>query len=469
MPTSPECSVPASVPPYCCVSNSIPNSYENWQKNWRLNEKSFENKTGRKECYGEICQLDFKIYTVWCRILRLMNPCYIYIDIQKCIVWFDCGCHQKLNHNKYNKHHSKFKQCSKNVKRLLNCSLIGFMKNTSMEEGAKYFQSDKCIFNDSEFVYNRLKCKNCQILLSLKLDKWLSKFLDSNSILHQDHTEFSRILFIYIISNLLKYCLSSANTASFILKNDNYIRPLLKFILFAVHDLSGFHRKSTDEDEHDAILFKYAFIAFTQFLKLLINHSSKFSLKWWNIINDGAFWQRNSIGNKLFIEIKDTIQHFIYQLGNNVVKNMYLINNKNLEKNLILPLIIFLYLFQDKYNFYIGKWMQQLSINSHNNYHQRWLLKQLQKNKNLNNQNVNIIQYLKTIKIFSSYLMIRDKKLKWKYVKCQWYKCKKRKRDDSEWKKCSGCRIAYYCCRKCQKLDWNRGHHKRICHHNTIH
>eukprot|EP01084_Bolivina_argentea_P056369 103187_1 len=33
----------------------------------------------------------------------------------------------------------------------------------------------------------------------------------------------------------------------------------------------------------------------------------------------------------------------------------------------------------------------------------------------------------------------------------------------SKWKLCKRCKIHYYCSRKCQKIDWNLGNHKRVC------
>eukprot|EP01084_Bolivina_argentea_P209890 357432_1 len=33
----------------------------------------------------------------------------------------------------------------------------------------------------------------------------------------------------------------------------------------------------------------------------------------------------------------------------------------------------------------------------------------------------------------------------------------------NKWFKCRACRMVFYCCRKCQKYDWNRSNHKHIC------
>eukprot|EP01084_Bolivina_argentea_P049137 90416_1 len=45
---------------------------------------------------------------------------------------------------------------------------------------------------------------------------------------------------------------------------------------------------------------------------------------------------------------------------------------------------------------------------------------------------------------------------------CLWQKCDKKKRNQKLFK-CSGCKMAKYCSRKCQKKDWNKGLHSVIC------
>ena len=32
-----------------------------------------------------------------------------------------------------------------------------------------------------------------------------------------------------------------------------------------------------------------------------------------------------------------------------------------------------------------------------------------------------------------------------------------------DWYRCKGCKVVYYCSRRCQKVDWNSGNHKEIC------
>eukprot|EP01084_Bolivina_argentea_P309187 534786_1 len=50
---------------------------------------------------------------------------------------------------------------------------------------------------------------------------------------------------------------------------------------------------------------------------------------------------------------------------------------------------------------------------------------------------------------------------------CQWISChnskQKQKRKNLKWYKCSMCVIVYYCSKRCQKLDWNKGYHKKFC------
>eukprot|EP01083_Nonionella_stella_P058385 152910_1 len=50
---------------------------------------------------------------------------------------------------------------------------------------------------------------------------------------------------------------------------------------------------------------------------------------------------------------------------------------------------------------------------------------------------------------------------------CEWLYCANTKKGqrmkNSKWYKCAKCMIIYYCSKHCQKLDWNKGHHKQIC------
>eukprot|EP01083_Nonionella_stella_P046948 125709_1 len=51
--------------------------------------------------------------------------------------------------------------------------------------------------------------------------------------------------------------------------------------------------------------------------------------------------------------------------------------------------------------------------------------------------------------------------LKQNVSSCHWEKCNKT--EVSKYHLCSGCRIATYCSKKCQKQDWKRNRHKLIC------
>ena len=48
---------------------------------------------------------------------------------------------------------------------------------------------------------------------------------------------------------------------------------------------------------------------------------------------------------------------------------------------------------------------------------------------------------------------------------CGWRKCNKirEKKRSNKWYKCKECRLITYCCRKCQKRDWNKGTHRNYC------
>ena len=38
----------------------------------------------------------------------------------------------------------------------------------------------------------------------------------------------------------------------------------------------------------------------------------------------------------------------------------------------------------------------------------------------------------------------------------------------ADWYRCKGCKLVYYCSRRCQKIDWNGGKHKAICSIVTV-
>ena len=38
-----------------------------------------------------------------------------------------------------------------------------------------------------------------------------------------------------------------------------------------------------------------------------------------------------------------------------------------------------------------------------------------------------------------------------------------------KWYRCARCRMVYYCSRHCQKVDWNKYHHKRLCFEYPLH
>eukprot|EP01084_Bolivina_argentea_P138347 243583_1 len=54
---------------------------------------------------------------------------------------------------------------------------------------------------------------------------------------------------------------------------------------------------------------------------------------------------------------------------------------------------------------------------------------------------------------------------KWNTMQCQNGKCNRKRcdRKNRKFYKCKMCRIARYCSKKCQKYDWNKGHHKLYC------
>eukprot|EP01084_Bolivina_argentea_P170658 295718_1 len=405
--------------------------------------------TGR--CFGEICQLNRRLYAVWCARLKPTDQIFVYFNIETRIVWIDCGCHLHTDCNKSNIPHIKYKTCHKNVSRLLNYALIGIVKYNSDDEFRRHFPTNECQFTDSELISKDLKCRNCKILLCLQLSKWLSKYMcDSNSIFWQSRDSFSKMLFIYIISQLLSYCLSNANTASFIVSN-NYSESLVNFLMFALNNLQAFHQTAPD-DKHNAILFRMIFDALTKFIKLLITHSSKFGNSWWILLKQKHVHPLSGIGHYLFLVIQNIINYFTndVEFTNITFKNIYLTNTK-IQDMLILPLILFLCSFRKIYIAKILVWIQCDELLYASTKNQRWLCEQLMLIYYIHKENLEqteMYNYLKQREIYSSYVRITQKKMKWIYVQCQWIKCKRRKIDLIQnntaynWKKCRSCKIA---------------------------
>eukprot|EP01084_Bolivina_argentea_P077082 139757_1 len=406
-------------------------------------------------CYGEVQVLDVGFYAVWCRSLTPTKPCKVYIDIKRSILWMDCGCHsiEKFKRCSKNLIHANIDECIANVTRLLSYASIGYQKIVTHQELNEYFftgNKKDCRFLDSTLIEKTLKCKNCQLVLCKSVSVHAARYLNSG-VPFSERTQFAKMVFVYIYGTLFSYCFSHAHTASFILSDKSHVITLLEFIAFGLTELCKFHRESKIDEKWDAIIFKITFDAFTNCFILILKHWSK-----GNYLLRKYIRTQDEITHALFLATSEIINHFINQL-HNCNRDIYLLkkcndrneNLKVIDSKLILPLITFWQLLHhNKCRF--GEWSYNSKL------HQYLLLKHKDGLKHF-------------ININCKYTKINEKKLKWKYVTCQWYKCNNSKinlikrNKTKKWKKCSGCLLARYCSKKCQKLDWNKGFHKRLC------
>merc|ERR1712173_185023 len=70
--------------------------------------------------------------------------------------------------------------------------------------------------------------------------------------------------------------------------------------------------------------------------------------------------------------------------------------------------------------------------------------------------------YLNQMYDHSSVLIEQTWKQKWMDMRCANIGCNVQ-RNDKELRICKGCRAVRYCSKKCQKVDWKKNNHKRIC------
>eukprot|EP01083_Nonionella_stella_P069749 186140_1 len=431
-----------------------------------------KNGKRKKVCNGDIVILDFRLYSVWCTQLTPMNASRVYMDIKRRIVWLDCGCHSYLNRpDKSNKPHATFKECDNNIQRLLNCSLIGYVKKTSNKECTKYFQIEDDIFEVAEFIHSDLHCGNCKLLLCSKLPQWIARLMDHKSILFRESnkSEFSEMFFVYIVCTLLSYCLSNAHTAKIIVGAETlYVKRLIHFIEYAVTKLHMFHEKSTDDDKHDAIIFKVFCGAFTKMMKLWLQHSSKMQSHWFGIPHS----------NGLFPAIVHCIDYLGTQCrpskGTASFKLMYLMskhedNGMYVSVNMMMALFTFIQYIGPKHSVHYSVWEFLVSaIYGEDAKDIQGFIQNMHSFRNTCGTPMHRPTMLQ-FAFHAQYLKIQNRKLKWKYVKCQWMQCNNKKLDliklnkIKQWKKCKACKVARYCSRNCQKRDWKHGVHKAIC------
>eukprot|EP01084_Bolivina_argentea_P003657 6879_1 len=323
-------------------------------------------------------------------------------------------------------------------------------------------------------------CENCRIIMSYKILDWI---FESLQYIKDSKATLEFVLgYVVIIASLLSGCLTKAHTANIIVGGSYQHSSITKFVEFAVEVFTGANHRCATTEWNDNKIFKSALIEFSGFIKLLLKHSYQFDNSWWNFddIHGTAQFDLRPHYEKIS-------HHIYYFLSHECISKLYGLPDFELGRDLLLPLITFFYLFVviKLMPSYYTVWKAQTEQRCGNKHWYYNLLTVLCQNDaflirekiifymvNFDKPHIwkqMILNYIKSISQFNIYLTNKEKELKYIYIECQWYRCTNRKIDliekgkKCEWKKCSGCQIARYCSRICQKLDWNKGFHSNIC------
>lgn len=289
-------------------------------------------------------------------------------------------------------------------------------------------------FNDYLIVIavhptNVFHCKNCQIILALKLYKYIKSrsFLTEPNGGRFDPNFGSRdamlLSRIYVVSKLCGICFYRRISASYLLEqyqSDSTFRDSLCYFIGLAAAQCQHHYKYWDpiirgSTKCDLSPFGMVASAFARFLYMFTMHSGK-------IRRRTELFARSSNIQQLAEALTAISGYFVQKNQDN----------------------------QDLSISQLGLMMNAFGMTMQGD---RALLDFLDKSRFL-------------MQGFSGY--------KWKKVgllrtvQCQWQGCeRKNKYDESKriekFKKCGNCRMVRYCSVRCQKLDWNRGYHKQIC------
>eukprot|EP01084_Bolivina_argentea_P272161 463301_1 len=302
-------------------------------------------------------------------------------------------------------------------------------------------------------------CKNCR----LKAASIITHSLHSKCDTMQNNRTIHGILYIHYICKLIAFVLESGNTAKHILcAKKHSLSNILYFISIAIDGIIAFFAYSICGVRND---FQYSMFdiileSFRRFLFLLLQHSSKLkTLK---------------LSDKFKCR-KICIAELPYKINKLIDMFLPITHDDKVFSDIILPLVVLLLIFDREFKFRHIDWRKSI-VNSETiqtKDYQR-LLSLLHSNQSeFDIMRVKCttkkrwIEYLKSFPVYFVYLNTihaNDEN-----VECQWRKCKNTKNSINKtstkktWKKCKGCRVARYCCRRCQKLDWKFGFHKKIC------
>ena len=320
---------------------------------------------------------------------------------------------------------------------------------------------------------------------------WCKMFAtESFDQLENYHPEFfTPIINIFNICSIL---LKQANTASYFIQNCS--KSIILLVSITVYILV---KLQLNEENHDI------FYSFGKFIKLLVAHSTKFNDKWYqNMKQFHSEFDASFVAEAVGIILR-------------ILNKKYIVNNDKrfCKKYVIMPLIIFMRIFEKE----LPNWQFIRNVINTMFVNNKWLFEKLyplmdyalfevcERNdesdlpflihvhftdmlrhtfsKDVDEFGIMQISengFYKTYSdgILNKYLRItilkevdcyfkyfKPKGMRYKDLECQWKYCKKTKKSTKkrDWKKCKGCKMARYCCKRHQKLDWNKGKHKQIC------
>ena len=386
---------------------------------WHKSESLLGNEDSKSvPCVGVVTHMDDSFRASWCaRLQPNSKRCEIYVDSRQSIVYVDCGCHRYIVKDKFKLNHQSIKDCNQHVDSLLQYAVIGY-ENSVSRHAYRYckdrFQSTG--FSKSYPILKSLDCKSCRVLLCIKLSSFLKRYRCGQ------FREFTRMMFIYVISKMLCYCLSSWHTASYwtndIKGKDSIMKfHLMHFIHNAMSTLTGFHSTSTENDRCDAILMRLCSQQFTEFMRLFLKRFRSISeSKQWTVLNAEEQMTTHSIkaarGLMDFYLNEKTVRK---KRGYDTMRNSEWMHRNVLEK------------LSKMSSLYITFVLREQNWSRIRKCKQLWIRKSKAKDRGL---------------------MLRS-------VECQYKHCHKTGEIlEQKLKKCGGCGIARYCSRLCQKRDW---------------
>eukprot|EP01084_Bolivina_argentea_P031964 59140_1 len=252
----------------------------------------------------------------------------IYMDPNRAIVYFDCSFHTTLS-NPSQENHSLFAHCNNYINNLFKCAFIGLKDIINIKE--IYEEMNTFQFKHSTLINNKIQCKNCKIILCIRLSHEICKlfgpslhrtidcyFKNLKIFVHQ--STFTKIMLVYMFSKLLNYCLSSFHTAIYLLKYTEFRTrlALLSFITIGSVILYSFNSlfiSVTDNDRSHAIIFRMACDAFNEFVKTFLKYYGIVTSEIWTMD-----WKRV---NSEMLELKKWIDISYYNVMRHHAKVAY--------------------------------------------------------------------------------------------------------------------------------------------------